>query len=124
MLYTLSPLSHNLGLGALITALAGGGELVVHDLPRGHSLVDRLEETGAAFLFGVPTHAIDLLAEMRDPRPAATRSGDAASAFPARRRRRRSCRRTDAARRDAAERLRHDRDLLASIHLARRPAEA
>jgi acyl-CoA synthetase len=65
VLYTLSPLSHNLGLGALITALAGGGELVVHDLPRGHSLLDRLEETGAQFLFGVPTHAVDLLSEMR-----------------------------------------------------------
>jgi acyl-CoA synthetase (AMP-forming)/AMP-acid ligase II len=64
-LYTLSPLSHNLGLGALVTALAGGGELVVHDLPRGCSLVDRVEETGAAFLFGVPSHAIDLLTEMR-----------------------------------------------------------
>ena len=65
VLYTLSPLSHNLGLGALITALSGGGELMVHDLPRGHSLLDRLEETGAGFLFGVPTHAIDLLSEMR-----------------------------------------------------------
>jgi acyl-coenzyme A synthetase/AMP-(fatty) acid ligase len=65
VLYALSPLSHNLGLGALITALSGGGELVVHDLPRGHSLLDRLEETGANFLFGVPTHAIDLLTEMR-----------------------------------------------------------
>jgi acyl-CoA synthetase (AMP-forming)/AMP-acid ligase II len=65
VLYTLSPLSHNLGLGALITALAGGGELVVHDLPRGASLLDRLKETGAEFLFGVPTHAIDLLTEMR-----------------------------------------------------------
>jgi acyl-CoA synthetase len=65
VLYTLSPLSHNLGLGALITALAGGGELVLHDLPRGASLIDRLKETGAEFLFGVPTHAIDLLAEMR-----------------------------------------------------------
>jgi acyl-CoA synthetase len=65
VLYTLSPLSHNLGLGALITALAGGGELVVHDLPRCHSLLDRLQETGANFLFGVPTHAIDLLSEMR-----------------------------------------------------------
>jgi len=32
VLCTLSPLSHNLGLGALITALAGGGELVLHDL--------------------------------------------------------------------------------------------
>ena len=38
---------------------------MLHDLPRGASLVDRLEETGAEFLFGVPTHAIDLLAEMR-----------------------------------------------------------
>jgi acyl-CoA synthetase (AMP-forming)/AMP-acid ligase II len=65
VLYTLSPLSHNLGLGALITALSGGGELVVHDLLRGQSLLDRLEETGANFLFGVPTHAIDLLTEMR-----------------------------------------------------------
>jgi acyl-CoA synthetase len=65
VLYTLSPLSHNLGLGALVTALAAGGELVVHDLPRGASLIDRLEETGAAFLFGVPTHAIDLLGELR-----------------------------------------------------------
>jgi acyl-CoA synthetase (AMP-forming)/AMP-acid ligase II len=64
VLYTLSPLSHNLGLGALITALAGAGELVVHDLPRGESLLNRLEETGAEFLFGVPTHAIDLLREM------------------------------------------------------------
>ena len=65
VLYTFSPLSHNLGLGALITALTAGGELVVHDLPRGLSLLDRLEETGANFLFGVPTHAIDLLSEMR-----------------------------------------------------------
>ena len=65
VLYTLSPLSHNLGLGAFITALAAGGELVVHDLPRGASLLDRLAETGAAFVFGVPTHAHDLLAEIR-----------------------------------------------------------
>ena len=65
VLYTLSPLSHNLGLGALVTALAAGGELVVHDLPRGESLIDRLAETGAEFLFGVPTHAIDLLGELR-----------------------------------------------------------
>jgi acyl-CoA synthetase (AMP-forming)/AMP-acid ligase II len=65
VLYTLSPLSHNLGLGALITALAAGGELVVHDLARGESMIDRLRETGAEFLFGVPTHAIDLLGEIR-----------------------------------------------------------
>jgi acyl-CoA synthetase (AMP-forming)/AMP-acid ligase II len=65
VIYTLSPLSHNLGLGALVTALAVGGELVVHDLPRGRGLLARLQEVGATFLFGVPTHAIDLLAEVR-----------------------------------------------------------
>jgi acyl-CoA synthetase (AMP-forming)/AMP-acid ligase II len=65
VLYTLSPLSHYLGLGALITALAAGGELVVHDLPRDGSTLDRLKETGAEFLFGVPTHAIDVLSEMQ-----------------------------------------------------------
>jgi acyl-CoA synthetase (AMP-forming)/AMP-acid ligase II len=65
VVYSLSPLSHNLGFGAMVLALAGGGELVVHDLPRGGSLVDRLVETGASFLFGVPTHAIDLLAELK-----------------------------------------------------------
>jgi acyl-CoA synthetase (AMP-forming)/AMP-acid ligase II len=86
VLYTFSPLSHNLGLGALITALSGGGELVVHDLPRGHSLLDRLKETGAAFLFGVPTHAIDLLSEMRERRVGAS-AQYVASAYPALRRR-------------------------------------
>jgi len=65
VLYTMSPLSHNLGLGAMISALAGGGELVVHDLGRGASLVDRVVETGATFIFGVPTHAIDMLGELR-----------------------------------------------------------
>jgi acyl-CoA synthetase (AMP-forming)/AMP-acid ligase II len=67
ILYTLSPLSHNLGLGALITALAGGGELVVHDLTRGESLLDRLQDTGAEFLFGVPSPC-DRPAH-RDPSP-------------------------------------------------------
>ena len=65
VVYTMSPLSHNLGLGALVMALAVGGELVVHDLPRGASLLDRLVASGATFLFGVPTHAIDLLTELR-----------------------------------------------------------
>jgi acyl-CoA synthetase len=64
IVYTLSTLSHNLGFGAMIMTLIMGGELVVHDLPRDASLLDRLSETGATFLFGVPTHAIDLLSEM------------------------------------------------------------
>ncbi|OZI49416.1 class I adenylate-forming enzyme family protein [Bordetella genomosp. 4] len=65
VLYTMSPLSHNLGLGAMISAFATGAELVVHDLARGASLVDRLIETNTTFLFGVPTHGIDILNELR-----------------------------------------------------------
>lgn len=65
VVYSLSPLSHNLGFGAMIMALGMGGQIVIHDLPRGASLVDRLIETGATFLVGVPTHAIDLLAEVK-----------------------------------------------------------
>ncbi|QHE88809.1 acyl--CoA ligase [Hydrogenophaga sp. BPS33] len=65
VLYTMSPLSHNLGLGAMISAFATGAEIVVHDAPRGTSLVDRLVDTNATFLFGVPTHAIDVLSELR-----------------------------------------------------------
>jgi acyl-CoA synthetase len=65
VVYSMSPLSHNLGFGAMIMALLVGGEIVVHDLPRGRSLVDRLVETGTTFLVGVPTHAIDLLAEVK-----------------------------------------------------------
>ncbi|MGC2028408.1 MAG: class I adenylate-forming enzyme family protein [Steroidobacteraceae bacterium] len=65
VVYSLSPLSHNLGFGALVMTLAVGGQLVVNDLLRGQSLVDRLNEVGATFLFGVPTHATDLLHELR-----------------------------------------------------------
>ena len=66
VVYSLSPLSHNLGFGAMVMALAAGGELVIHDLPRGASLIDRVIETGTSFLVGVPTHAIDLLRELRE----------------------------------------------------------
>lgn len=65
VVFSLSPLSHNLGFGAQVMALAMGGELVINDLPRGASLADRILETGTSFLVGVPPNAIDLLAEMR-----------------------------------------------------------
>jgi acyl-CoA synthetase (AMP-forming)/AMP-acid ligase II len=63
--YSLSPFSHNLGAGAWLTSLIVGGEFVVHDLPRDAGLIDRLVETGATYLVGVPTHAIDLVEELR-----------------------------------------------------------
>ncbi|MCW2851885.1 MAG: hypothetical protein JWM84_1549 [Nocardioides sp.] len=64
VLYSLSPLSHNLGFGAMLTALTTGGTLVAHDLPRGASVAQRMVETGTEFAFGVPTHVIDLLTEL------------------------------------------------------------
>lgn len=67
VVYSLSPFSHNLGMGSLLTSLVGGAEFVIHDLDRRReSLVDRLVETGTTYLVGVPTHAMDLLAEMRE----------------------------------------------------------
>jgi acyl-CoA synthetase (AMP-forming)/AMP-acid ligase II len=65
VIYSLSPLSHNLGFGALIMTLLVGGEFVLHDLARGASIVDRIIETGTTFLVGVPTHAIDILGELK-----------------------------------------------------------
>ena len=65
VIYSMSPLSHNLGFGAAIMTFARGGEFVIHDVPRGGSLVDRIMETGGTFMIGVPTHAIDLLAEVQ-----------------------------------------------------------
>jgi acyl-CoA synthetase len=65
IIYTMSPLSHNLGLGSLVMSIATGGELVIHDVPRGASMLDRIVEVGATFIVGVPTHAMDLLGEIK-----------------------------------------------------------
>ncbi|MGB0630818.1 MAG: AMP-binding protein, partial [Alphaproteobacteria bacterium] len=61
---SLSPFSHNLGCGTLWTSLVCGGEFVLHDWPRGVSLVDRLEGANVTYLVGVPTHAMDFLSEL------------------------------------------------------------
>ena len=90
VLYTLSPLSATIsGSARWSPRWPAAANWCVHDLPRGDSLVDRLEETGAAFLFGVPTHAIDLLGRDARARRARGSGRCAASASPARRRRRR-----------------------------------
>ena len=65
VVYSLSPLSHNLGFTSQVIVLAVGAELVIHDLPRGASVADRILETDTSFLIGVPPNAIDLLGEMQ-----------------------------------------------------------
>lgn len=84
VIYTLSPLSHNLGFGAMIAGFAVGAELVVHDIQRGESLAERIAETRTSFIFGVPVHAIDLLKEIRerDPSLLATVKGFRVSGAP------------------------------------------
>ena len=67
VIYTLSPLSHNLGFGAMVTALYRGAEVVLSRLGPGESLVDDLAGTGATFIYGVPAHAVDLLKELKEP---------------------------------------------------------
>jgi acyl-CoA synthetase len=65
VVYSFSPLSHNIGIVGFAVGLFAGGEVVVHtplDAPR---IFDRVIEINATFLLGVPTHALDLLAEMR-----------------------------------------------------------
>lgn len=64
VLYSLSPLSHHIGTVALEQTLVAGCELVINDLPKGQSPLDRIIETGATYVMGVPTHAIDLLGEL------------------------------------------------------------
>lgn len=66
VIYTLSPLSHNLGFGAMVTALSVGAEIVLSNLNKNESLIDHLVETGATFIYGVPAHAVDLLDEIQE----------------------------------------------------------
>lgn len=64
IIYSLSPMSHHIGTVALEQMLAAGCELVVNDLGKGVSPLDRIVETGATYVMGVPTHAIDILGEV------------------------------------------------------------
>ena len=120
---TLSPFSHNLGVGAMTTALVAGAELVIHDTPRGESLVDRLTETGVEYLIGVPTHAIDIIAELK--RRGMKRLGQGAR-VPRLRRSKPAAHhaRVDRVGRRAAVGLRHDREQLAPVHAAGRRSGA
>jgi acyl-CoA synthetase len=65
VLLTLSPLSHHIAWVAAGQALTAGMELVVDDPPAGMRRLDWLMETGATYVMGVPTHAMDILAEQQ-----------------------------------------------------------
>ena len=65
VLYSHSPLSHHIGTVALEQSLVAGCELVVNDLSPGTKPLDWILETGATYVMGVPTHAMDILADMK-----------------------------------------------------------
>ncbi|MGH7462171.1 MAG: class I adenylate-forming enzyme family protein [Longimicrobiales bacterium] len=65
-LLTLSPMSHHIGTVALEQVLVSGAELVMTNLRAGKQALDRILETGATYVMGVPTHAMDILQAMRD----------------------------------------------------------
>jgi acyl-CoA synthetase len=65
ILLSLSPMSHHIGAVALAQAVAAGMELAVNDPPSGMTPLDWIVETGASYVMGVPTHAMDVLGEMR-----------------------------------------------------------
>jgi acyl-CoA synthetase len=64
VLLTLSPMSHHIGTVALEQVLVSGCELVMHDLSAGIAALDWIETSGATYVMGVPTHAMDLLQEV------------------------------------------------------------
>ena len=65
ILLSLSPLSHHIAAVALAQSLAAGMELAVNAPPAGRTPFDWIIETGASYVMGVPTHAMDILGEMR-----------------------------------------------------------
>ena len=119
ILLSLSPLSHHIATVALAQALAAGMELVVNAPPAGMTPLDWILETGATYVMGVPTHAMDILGEMRRRGVDQARRGQdvlhGRLADPARGRAG-----VSRPRRDPAERLRHEREQLAPVHPAER----
>jgi acyl-CoA synthetase len=65
ILLSLSPLSHHIATVAIEQMLAAGLELVVNAPPAGMTPLDWIIATGATYVMGVPTHAMDILGEMR-----------------------------------------------------------
>lgn len=61
VLLSLSPMSHHIGTVALEQTLVAGCELVMHDPAAGTAAIDWIEQTGATYVMGVPTHAMDIL---------------------------------------------------------------
>ncbi len=65
ILLTLSPLSHHIGTVAAEQWLSAGMQLAIHNYASGTPAIDWIIESGATYVMGVPTHAMDILDEFR-----------------------------------------------------------
>lgn len=65
VLLTLSPLSHHIATVAVEQWLVAGMQLVIHNYAHGKSALQWIRESGATYVMGVPTHAMDILEDMR-----------------------------------------------------------
>ncbi|WP_026201071.1 class I adenylate-forming enzyme family protein [Cupriavidus sp. UYPR2.512] len=65
-LLTLSPMSHHIATVAMEQMLVAGLEMVMTNLRAGKHALDWILETGATYVMGVPTHAMDILQAVRD----------------------------------------------------------
>ena len=65
VLLSLSPTSHHIGAVAIEQMMAAGFELVLKDPPAGMTPLDWALACRATYVMGVPTHAIDILAEAK-----------------------------------------------------------
>jgi len=65
VLLSLSPLSHHIAWVGIAQWLVAGGRFVTDDPPSGMSRLDWIRASGATYVLGVPTHAMDVLAEQQ-----------------------------------------------------------
>ena len=65
VLLSLSPLSHHIAWVGVAQWLLAGCRLVTNDPPAGKTVLDWIVETGATYVMGVPTHAMDVLAQQK-----------------------------------------------------------
>jgi len=65
VLLSLSPLSHHIAWVGIAQWLVTGGRFVTDDPPANMSRIDWIQATGATYVLGVPTHAMDVLAEQQ-----------------------------------------------------------
>ena len=64
-LLSLSPLSHHIAWVAVAQWLVAGCTLITDNPPAGMSRLGWIVESGATYVMGVPTHAMDILAEQQ-----------------------------------------------------------